>query len=238
MREVLAGRAEASYRNVQGSEPRPAMLKLSLIGMSGTGKTYWSRKLAAAGFLAIRVDDRIEKMLASDLAAGRHRGIGGVAAWMGWPDRPQYRQREQKYLACEIEVMREALDEIEAAEPEGIVLDTTGSVVYSGDEICRRLQKLTRVVYLEASPAEEATLIAHYLADPKPVLWSDQFAARNGESAQAAIARCYPKLIAQRRALYERYAHRRIPMSSLRDAGLDARGFVERIEAQARPAAR
>lgn len=214
------------------------MLKLSFIGMSGTGKTYWSRKLAAAGFRAIRVDDRIEEKLAPELAAGGHCGIGGVAAWMGWPDRAGYAARAEKYFQCEVEVMRAALDEIERTEAEGIVLDTTGSVVYAGDEICRRLQKLTRVVYIEASPAEEAALIARYLADRKPVLWGEQFAAHEGESAEAAIARCYPKLIAQRRSLYERYAHRRIPMSSLRGAGLDARGLIERIEEQARPAAR
>ncbi len=212
------------------------MIKLSFIGMSGAGKSYWTQKLAAAGFRAISIDDHIEEKLAPELSAGGYRGIGGVAAWMGWPDQPVYREREQKYLTSEIESMREALDEIEASGDEGIVLDTTGSVVYTGEEICRRLQRLTTVVYLAASPGEEETLIARYLSDPKPVLWGGRFSQRPGESAKDAVARCYPQLIAHRKELYERCAHRVVSMAHLRDAAPDARGFLELLDSQARPA--
>lgn len=212
------------------------MIKISLIGMSGAGKSHWAQKLAAAGFRVISIDDRIEKRLASDLAAGGYRGIGGVAAWMGWPDQPSYREHEEKYLECEKQSMEEALDEIQASGQDGAILDSTGSVVYTGDTICRRMQALATVIYLEASPAEEELLISRYLSDPKPVLWGDQFEQRPGESTQAAIARCYPRLIAHRKKLYEHYAHRILSMDLLRDANLDARGFLELVEGQARPA--
>jgi shikimate kinase len=215
---------------------RGYVIKLSLIGMSGAGKSHWAQKLAAAGFRVISIDDRIEKKLAPDLAAGKYHGIGGVAAWMGWPDQPAYRDREKKYLECEIESMGEALDEIQASGEEGTILDTTGSVVYTGEEICRRMQSLTTVVYLEASRVEEELLIARYLSDPKPVLWGDQFVGRTGESPRDTIARCYPKLIAHRKKLYERYAHRIVSMDLLRNVQLDARGFLELLETQARPA--
>ncbi len=212
------------------------MIKLSLIGMSGAGKSHWAQKLAAAGFRVISIDDRIEKKLAPELAAGGHRGIGGVAAWMGWPDEPAYREREKKYFECEVKSMGEALDEIQAAGEEGTILDTTGSVVYTGEEICRRMQSLTTVVYLEASPAEEDLLIARYLSDTKPVLWGEQFVRRPGESTQDAIARCYPQLISHRKKLYARYAHRIVLMKLLRNVHPDARGFLELLEGQARPA--
>jgi shikimate kinase len=212
------------------------VLKLSFIGMSGAGKTYWAQKLAAAGFRIIGIDDRIEEQLAPQLAAGGFRGIGGVAAWMGWPDQPSYREREKKYLGCEVRAMTEALDEIQASEDQGIILDTTGSVVYTGEEICRRMQSLTTVVYLEASPPEEKLLIARYLSDPKPVLWGDQFVQRPGESSADAVARCYPRLIGQRKNLYERCAHRVLSIDSLTDTHQDARGLLESIEGQARPA--
>jgi shikimate kinase len=212
------------------------MIKLSLIGMSGAGKSHWSNKLAGAGFRVIRVDDRIEQKLAPELAAGGYQGIGGVAAWMGWPDQPAYREREQKYLACEVESMNESLNEMEAAGDEGIILDTTGSVAYTGDEICRRLQSLTTVVYLTAALDEETILIERYLSDPKPVLWGDQFSKRPGETAKDAIARCYPRLVAHRKKLYEKYAHRTVSMEWLRKANPDARGFLEMVGAQARPA--
>ena len=212
------------------------MIKLSLIGMSGAGKSYWSQKLAAAGFRVISIDDRIEKKLAPELTVGGHRGIGGVAAWMGWPNQPTYREREKKYLECEVKSMAEAMDEIQVSGEEGTILDTTGSVVYTGEEVCRQMQSLTTVVYLEASPAEEKLLIARYLSDPKPVLWGDQFDQRPGESSKDAIARCYPKLIAHRKKLYERYAHRIISMDLLWNVNLDARGFLELLEGQTRPA--
>jgi len=212
------------------------VIKISLIGMSGAGKSHWAQKLARAGFRAISVDDRIEHKLAPELAAGNYRGIGGVAAWMGWPDQSVYRQRERQYLEFEIASMREALDEIESkSEGEGIVLDTTGSVIYTGEEMCRRLQKLTVVVYLQASQQQEETLIRRYLSDPKPVLWGDQFFQQPGESARDAIARCYPRLIAQRKQLYERYAHCVVPMDYLRTSGTDARGILELISARTRP---
>jgi shikimate kinase len=211
------------------------VIKFSFIGMSGAGKSHWAEKLAAAGFRVIRVDDRIEEKLAPELAAGGYKGIGGVAAWMGWPDQPTYRKREQKYLAREVESMNEALDEMEAAGEEGLILDTTGSVVYTGDEICRRMQSLTAVVYLAAPAKEEKILIARYLSDPKPVLWDDQFVARAGESAKDTVARCYPQLIAHRKQLYEKYAHRVISIERLRKTNPDARAFLEYIDARARP---
>jgi shikimate kinase len=212
------------------------LIRLSLIGMSGAGKSHWTRKLAGAGFRAIDVDDRIERKLAPELSADGHRGIGGVAAWMGWPDQPEYREREHKYLASEIESMCEVLDEVEASGEDGIVLDTTGSVVYTGEEICRRMQRLTTVVYLEASPDEELTLISRYMSDPKPVLWGDIFSQQSGELAGETVARCYPQLIAHRKQLYERYANVTVPMARLRDTSPDARGFLEILNSQARPA--
>jgi shikimate kinase len=215
---------------------RGYVITLSLIGMSGAGKSFWAQRLGAAGFRVISIDDRIEAKLASALAAGGHRGIGGVAAWMGWPTDATYRDRENQYLQCEVAAMNEALDEMQSAGEEGIVLDTTGSVAYTGDEICRRMQSLSTVVYLAASPAEEELLIARYLSDPKPVLWRDQFSQRPGESPEDAIARCYPQLIAHRKQMYARYARRTISMQHSHNEGLDARGFLELIEGQARPA--
>jgi len=203
--------------------------------MSGTGKSFWAQKLAAAGFRAISIDDRIEEKLAPELALGGFRGIGGVAAWMGWPDQPGYQERARKYLAGEIESMEETLNEIEKTPGGGIVLDTTGSVVYTGDAICRRLRQLTLVVYLESCPEEQKTLIARYLSDPKPVLWGDQFAPRPGETTEETVRRCYPLLIADRMRLYPQYAHRAVAMKRLRDPGLDARGFLELVDVQARP---
>src|SRR5258708_35980370 len=63
-------------------------LRLALIGMSGSGKTFWTKRLAEAGRPSISCHDQIEKRLASRLAVGGVAGINGVAAWMGVPGSP------------------------------------------------------------------------------------------------------------------------------------------------------
>jgi shikimate kinase len=209
------------------------VLKLALIGMSGSGKTFWANKLAKCGYRLISCDDRIEQKLAAELSAAGHRGIGGVAAWMGWPDSTTYGDREQKYLQREIEVIREILGELARAREEKIVVDTTGSVIYTGKEFCQELRQQTTVVYLEASPEQQATLIERYLQDPKPVLWREQFQQRKEETPREAVRRCYPQLIEYRRTLYEELAHRVVPISDLRGAHLGGNDFLRILEEQA-----
>src|SRR5690348_2654047 len=108
-------------------------LRLALIGMSGAGKTFWAKKLAAEGWTALSCDDRIEEKLASRLAAGGHTGIKGVAAWMGWPDSAMYAEREAQYLEEEIHTLGEVLTGLEREKEKPLVLDTTGSVIYTGN---------------------------------------------------------------------------------------------------------
>jgi hypothetical protein len=102
--------------------------------------------------------------------------------------------------------------------------------------ICRRLQISDHGGVSRSLAPKRKLLIARYLSDPKPVLWGDQFVQRPGESAKEAVARCYPQLIAHRKKLYEHYAHRIVSLERAGGAKLDARGFLELLDAQARPA--
>src|SRR5467141_5079765 len=110
---------------------REKPLRLALIGMSGAGKTFWTKKLAAAGYPAVSCDDRIEQKLAARLAAGGYAGINGVAAWMGWPDSATHTERESEYLAEEIHTLDEVLTQLEKHREKSLVLDTTGSLIYT-----------------------------------------------------------------------------------------------------------
>src|ERR1700761_3320776 len=116
-------------------------LRLALIGMSGAGKSYWTKRLAAAGYPAISCDDQIEQRLASTLRGGGFTGINGVAAWMGWPDRDTYAERESQYLSEEIAALDEALSHLEKNPASELILDTTGSVIYCGNNQLHRLRK-------------------------------------------------------------------------------------------------
>lgn len=215
-------------------------LRLALIGMSGAGKSYWTRHLAAAGYPAVSCDTQIEERLAPHLQAGGFSGINGVAAWMGWPDRPSYTQHEATYLAEEIAVLDEVLTGLERNKQHSLVLDTTGSVIYCGNHLLHRLRKQMTIVYLAASPDELRLLIRRYLEDPKPVLWRGAFQPRPGEPPQDTVARCYPSLIAARRQSYEALAHCTLQVGDLRELSSQAQinaaslgdAFLEKIRQQ------
>jgi shikimate kinase len=212
----------------ESSKEKP--LRMALIGMSGAGKSFWTKKLAASGHPAISCDDRIERRLAPRLAAGGYAGIHGVAAWMGWPDSPTYAGREADYLAEEIHTLDEVLTELERQRGKSLVLDTTGSVIYTGNNLLMRLRRQMTIVYLAASAEEQQLLIERYLSDPKPVLWRGAFQAKPKETPRQTVARCYPLLIAARRQSYEALAHCTLAVASLRDGPLDAEAFLKRIQ--------
>ena len=208
-------------------------LRLVLIGMSGAGKTFWTKGLAQSGRSSISCDDRIEQRLARRLAAGGYSGINGVAAWMGWPDSPSYAERETEYLAAEIHILDEILSQLERDPRQELILDTTGSVIYTGNNLLMRLRRQMTVVYLAASESEQQLLIDRYLSDPKPVLWRGAFLPRPREVARETVARCYPALIEARRRGYEALAHCTLPVAELRhisgQASADAAAFLAMI---------
>ena len=212
-------------------------VRLALIGMSGSGKTYWAKRIAAAGYPAISCDTEIEDRLRPHLEAGRHSGINGVAAWMGWPDRATYAEREDAYLAEEIGALDEVLNDLEKNHAHELILDTSGSVIYAGNHLLGRLRKQMLVVHLATTTREQQLLVRRYLEDPKPVLWRGAFRPRKGETPHDTVARCYPTLIAARRESYETLAHCSLSVSDLRGLSLRerthgesiGRGFLEKV---------
>jgi shikimate kinase len=192
-------------------------LRLAMIGMSGAGKSHWTKNLAAHGCPTVCCDDEIESRLARVLQSGGYTGINGVAAWMGWPDSPAYAEREAQYLAEEIATLDQVLSDLEKDSKRELVLDTTGSVIYTGNNILLRLRRQMTVIYIASSPDEQQLLIERYLQDPKPVLWRGAFQPRPRETPHDTVARCYPALIAARRQSYEALAHLAVPTASLRE---------------------
>ena len=205
-------------------------LRLALIGMSGAGKTFWTKKLAVSGYDTVSCDDCIEQKLAPRLAADGYAGINGVAAWMGWPDSERYSGRESEYLAEEINALDEILTELGKQPQKSLVLDTTGSVIYTGNNLLMRLRRQMTIVYLAASAEEQQLLIERYLDDPKPVLWRGAFLPKPGEKPRDTVARCYPALMAARRQSYEALAHCTLQVAALRDGAVDAAAFLKMVQ--------
>jgi len=198
--------------------------------MSGSGKSFWTKRLAMAGHVWICCDDRIEQRLRSRLEGGGYSGINGVASWMGWPDSATYAQREAEYLAEEIAALDGVLTDLERDRSRELILDTTGSVIYTGNALLLRLRRQMTIVYLAAAADEQQLLIERYLNDPKPVLWRGAFQSKKGETPRETVARCYPMLIAARRQSYEALAHCILPVAELRAPALDAAAFLAQVK--------
>ncbi len=160
-------------------------MKFSLIGMSGTGKTYWSKELEKRGFKRFSCDVLLGKKL-----VGEFDGIRSVARWMGRPSDIQYKKTSKEYLACEQKALDEILKFVEECS-DNVVIDTTGSVVYLDKNILRELAVLTKIIYLKIPDSYYGEMEKKYFSDPKPVIWGS---AKNYRDLLAFRARKYEQL--------------------------------------------
>ena len=129
--------------------------------MSGSGKSYWSEKLARHGFRRFCLDALIAQKLSAELR--REDGsILTLGEWMGFPFQEGYQRREDLYLSTEKQLMAETLDWIDenvctGLQEKNVVLDTTGSVIYTGDSILKRLRSLTTSRQLHSSRRDQGS---------------------------------------------------------------------------------
>ena len=182
---------------------------VTLIGFSGSGKSYWSSRFEKEkGFFRIDCDKRIEEKLHSDMAKIDGEGINAVADWMGQPYEEGFKDRQDRYLSFEIDTMQEIIDSSTAlqSEHENVVIDTSGSVIYTGEETLRKIKEFSTMVYLEITRQEYDLMLARYINDPKPVVWGDIYKKQSNEREDEALVRCFRELIKQRRKLYEEQA--------------------------------
>ncbi len=199
--------------------------------MSGCGKSRWSLKLQEIGFRRYSCDDLISRKAQPILRTSDGANID-TGEWMGFPYEYQYRDRESKYLSLEVQVLSEILDYIDTKDnlPEdNIVIDTTGSVIYTGQELLGRLQQTTLVIHLSSPPEIQAQMLERYLVNRRPVLWRNLFNKRPNESDEEALARCYQKLLVTREGLYQQHSHVTIPYRSHAQNGLSGLDFINMI---------
>jgi shikimate kinase len=205
------------------------VMRLSLVGMSGSGKSFWSGKLSRVGFRRVCCDDLIAARLVAELGR-KHGSITAVGRWMGFPFDPHYKEHEAAYLACEMGVMAQILGEVGEVEdhPEqAVVIDTTGSVIYTGEEILSKLRACTTIVHL-ATPLEiQRMKLRAYVKNPRPILWRDAYSKRAGETNEEALARCYPELLTSRELQYKELAHVTISYYKHRKAGFGVEELLD-----------
>ncbi len=208
---------------------RFSIMILSFIGMSGSGKTHWARKLEQSGFKRYSCDELIEEKLGNELMRLGYCGINDLAKWLGQPYESHYRENSQIYLRLEREAMQDIYTAVQKRRDEDSIIDTTGSVICMPEEILTQLRSVSYVLYLSTPRAVEKEMFAQYLADPKPVIWESSFAKQVDESCSEALERCYPLLLASRKEKYKQLAHRTISYSLMRNEEFNQNDFLERI---------
>jgi shikimate kinase len=179
--------------------------------MSGTGKSYWSKKLESQGFKRFGCDDLITVLLAMKFGIAEPEEFD-MHQWVGYPDEETHVVRAQQYLDTEKDVLNEIIDYLnEAGEHENIVIDSTGSVIYMQEEILDKLRKLTSIVYLDITPDDFNRMLQYYLENPVAIIWNNYFLPNPAESRSQTFSRCYPQLINSREQKYKELAHLTIP---------------------------
>lgn len=205
-------------------------LVITLIGMSGSGKSRWSKKLAEKGFRRICCDDLIEKDLTSELKKHGAKGIQDVARWMGHPYEERFERNQAMYLNSEIRNMRKIVDQLKRGIGEDIIIDTTGSVIYTGDLVIKELKKVSLIIYLETPMSALPEMLRIFMEKPKPVIWKNMFRKNKNETDEEALKRCYPKLLRQRIELYKKYADAILSYKARRSPGFTADSFIRFAE--------
>ena len=205
---------------------------ITLIGMSGTGKSYWSKKLEEAGYKRFGCDDLITDKLAKKFNPAGETPFD-MHQWVGYPDEETYTEHAQIYLQTEEEIMNNILDYVENAPgDEDIVIDSTGSVIYMPGSILKRLKKHTKIIYLDITSQEFASMLKYYLEHPVAIIWNDQFQQNPGEPRHETFVRCHPKLIHSREKKYKALMHFSIPPAFHRSTGTTVTAFQQYLNSK------
>lgn len=202
---------------------------LSLIGMSAIGKSYWAGRLAEQGFIRFDCDG----FIAERLGIATHEpenAVEALGSWSGLPTDSRYQQLIDRYMACEVAVMSEVLEAL-SQFPAGtkIVIDTTGSVIYTGREILSHLRRQTHIVYLATTPEIHDQMLQTYLATPRPLVWQGLFQQKAGEPLEQAFRRSYANLLAFRHQQYQQCCHLALTYEDHHRPGLTPADFLQLI---------
>ncbi len=203
---------------------------LSIIGMPGVGKTFWSQKLENLGFVRYGCDDIIAAKLEKELQDTGFETLSEVAEWMGQPYEDRYEQNSKRYLELEHETMREVLTLAKKNADKDIVIDTTGSVIYLAEDILRELSSIATIIHLETPHDVLEDMYNRFLLNPKPVIWGDHFIKFRGETNEEAIARQYADLLEFRSKEYKKHAHKTFDYYMLQDENFSEKHFIEHLQ--------
>jgi shikimate kinase len=204
---------------------------LSLIGMSGSGKSFWSKKLEQNSFEVWNCDHKIEEELEPELQKLGYKGLKDMSKWLGQPFEERYHKNSRIYLYLEQKITDSILEKIEKGlfKEKRLVIDTTGSLIYLKPQTLQKLKDLTEVIYLKVPSDYLKKMQDQYFLDPKPVIWGDIFNLKNDENPQEKLKELYPKLLEFRQQKYQELAKKTFDAKELRENKININQFLQKI---------
>lgn len=167
---------------------------ITLMGMSGVGKTYLSMMLAKNGWLHYSCDYEIgtkylgkeieqtlgekNRIITEDLSQlSEYVGHLG-AAEKGGVSLEEFKRRQQKYYDAECQSLRELKGVVKQAHKDGfthVVNDSTGSLCEIDDNVLLdNIDENSLIVYIKANAEEEKEVLRRAQEYPKPMFFSPE----------------------------------------------------------------
>ena len=139
-------------------------VNIALIGMSGAGKSYWSKKMEENGYRRYNCDEMIAERLGPKIRGNGSTTIN-LAKWMGQPFSAGYIKAQKIYLELEEAVVEQICYELEnsVAINTPVVVDTTGSLIYLQKNLIHRLRALTKMIYLRLPEEQYDQLFDNFI---------------------------------------------------------------------------
>ncbi|MCB9983277.1 MAG: ATPase [Rhodospirillales bacterium] len=167
---------------------------ITLMGMSGVGKTYLSTMLAKAGWCHYSCDYEIgTRYLGAEIEATLGepnrvsvQDLSQLSAYVGRLGDPakgglaldEFKRRQNRYFNAECEALARLPERVVKAHKEGfthVVNDSTGSMCEIDDRILLdTVDENSLIVYIKASAKEEKTVLERAKTYPKPLFYSPE----------------------------------------------------------------
>ena len=164
---------------------------ITLMGMSGVGKTHLSCMLAGQGWFHYSCDLEIgttllgkeieetlgepNRVVAEDLSQ-----LSEYVGRLGKGSLPleEFRRRQKKYFEAECQALKDLRVKVKEAHGQGftsVVNDSTGSLCEIDDEtLLDTIDEHSLIVYIKASPNEEKEVLKRAQEYPKPLFFSPE----------------------------------------------------------------
>jgi hypothetical protein len=167
---------------------------ITMMGMSGIGKTYISCMLAKEGWFHYSCDyeigtthlgDEIEQTLGekNQITIEDLSQLSRYVGSLGKPSKDgltlkEFKRRQKKYFEAECESLRVLKDVVDQAHEKGftqVVNDSTGSLCEVDDEVLLdAIDENSLIVYIKANADEEKEVLQRAQDYPKPMFFSPE----------------------------------------------------------------